>query len=233
MPSSESTKPADYGSFSLNQIDQTCRKAAKGVGLPWGVADDIGKALRWLSAYQLTTIPQIIEVLGVYQPTHYRDTAPRNLTNPLNAKGGRLNPLLTGLVLSDMIDQMVESPIITGELAYPIFTVGFLGQVALTPEDTVRVNWADVSLTFYRDRLAIHGNLDDLNRQFCEALQCERVDYANLEQDQKTVKKPVMGSVNVKMEDWAELEKMAHHTYVEATDESRQSGAGAGLNDND
>ena len=38
---------------SLNQIEQTARKAARGAGLAWGLADEVGRAMRWLHTYGL------------------------------------------------------------------------------------------------------------------------------------------------------------------------------------
>ncbi|NKB63310.1 MAG: DUF3726 domain-containing protein [Gammaproteobacteria bacterium] len=221
------------GFFSLNQIDQTCRKAARGVGLPWGAADDIGKAARWLSAYELTSVPQIVELLEAYEPDRYEDVIPQNLASPLQPGKGRLNPLITGMVLSDLIDEIKENPMVTGRLDYPIFTAGFLGQTALTEDRAIRLSWAGIALVFYRDALIIEGNRKDLELEFCETLECERVNFSEIQTDQKNLLKPVMASVKVTWVIWQKLEKLAHHTYVEATEQSRQSGAGAGLNDND
>ncbi len=233
MSSNAPLTTSKYGFFSLNQIDQTCRKAAKGVGLPWGAADDIGKAARWLSAYQLTSVPQIVELLRAYKHDNYENVIPQNLVSPLQAKQGSLNPLMTGMVLSDLIDQIIDEPMATGKLDYPIFTAGFLGQTALTPEKAVCLKWADVVLVFHRDALIIEGSLGDLELTSCDSLHCERIDFSTRHHDEPNLRRPIMGSVKVAMDVWQELEKLAHHTYVEATEQSRQAGAGAGLNDND
>ena len=38
---------------SLNEIESLCKKAARGAGLSWGLAEEAGKAARWLSAHGL------------------------------------------------------------------------------------------------------------------------------------------------------------------------------------
>ena len=37
--------------YSLGEIDSLARKATRGAGYSWGVAEEAGKAVRWLSAY--------------------------------------------------------------------------------------------------------------------------------------------------------------------------------------
>jgi len=36
---------------SLSEIDALARKAARGAGYSWGIAEEVGKSARWLSAY--------------------------------------------------------------------------------------------------------------------------------------------------------------------------------------
>ena len=36
--------------FSLNEIEAIGKRAARGAGLPWGLAEEAGKAARWLTA---------------------------------------------------------------------------------------------------------------------------------------------------------------------------------------
>lgn len=39
--------------LSLNETDALAKKAARGAGLPWGVAEEVGKATKWLCAQGL------------------------------------------------------------------------------------------------------------------------------------------------------------------------------------
>ena len=36
--------------YSLGEIEALCLKAARGAGFPWGLAEDAGRAVRWLEA---------------------------------------------------------------------------------------------------------------------------------------------------------------------------------------
>ena len=49
--------------LSLNQIEQTTRKAARGAGLAWGLADETGRAVRWLHAHGLPGVAALADWL--------------------------------------------------------------------------------------------------------------------------------------------------------------------------
>ncbi len=48
---------------SLGEIEATVRKAARGAGLPWGLAEEAGKALRWLAAHGIDGRPAFADLL--------------------------------------------------------------------------------------------------------------------------------------------------------------------------
>ena len=221
---------SNFGQFSLNQVEHTCRKAARGSGFAWGMADDIGKAIRWLAAYRLPAVEVFVEYLETYDDQNYHDVAPTNLTSPLEASGGVLNPLITGMALSDCFDLIQGQVLATQSIDWPILAVGFLGQTALAEEQTVALGWDGVELVFYRDAVSIkRADEGFLEARISPELWCRRGKI----EDGAPVLDPVIGSIRVDFKVWERLEALAHHTYVEATDASRTAGAGAGLNDND
>jgi len=42
---------------SLNEIEAQLRKAARGAGLSWGLAEEAGKAGRWLAMHGIDALP--------------------------------------------------------------------------------------------------------------------------------------------------------------------------------
>ncbi|NND22495.1 MAG: DUF3726 domain-containing protein, partial [Silicimonas sp.] len=40
-------------SYSLNEVEATAKKAARGAGYPWGLAEEAAKATRWLCAHDI------------------------------------------------------------------------------------------------------------------------------------------------------------------------------------
>ena len=215
---------------SLNEIEQTCRKAARGSGLPWGVADDTGRAIRWLHAFQLDGVSSLVALLERFDHQRPVDYAPESLDGVWQGPYNVLSPIMTGLALSDCMGLMQERSIETREIACPILAAGYVGQTILNREQSVTVGWSSIGLSIYRDRLTIIGDKGDLYTDRSDRLICEK---ASFDRDCGDSQYPQVGDTRVNAEAWEKLENRAHLTYVKATEASRLSGAGAGLNDND
>lgn len=215
---------------SLNEVEQTCRKAAKGCGLPWGIADEVGKAVRWLHMFGL-------DGCGC-AARHLRELDHEGFVAGISGSGGDsrtrpgdlLSPMLAGPGFCDDLSGLDESPIECGPIAYPLLAAGFLGQVLLSPGCPVRVNWQGVEMSLYYRHLRISGRHELLYARSASAI---RISHASLRDPETTGKSPVVGDTDIAPDIWDELECYAYRTYVEATDANRLSGAGAGLQDND
>jgi hypothetical protein len=220
---------------SLNEIELNCRKAAKGCGLPWGVADEAGKAVRWLHAFGLDAVTGYASLLGQYDHRNHLDYAPISLEGIWLARSEILSPIMTGISLCDCLKMMTQQPIKTADIAWPLLAAGFLGQAALTKEHAVRISWSDVSLVLSRDELHVSGKPEDLNAASASSLTCERLSATGDSElaDSGASLDLHIGDAAVDETAWVQLSEYAHRTYVEATEASRLSGAGAGLNDND
>ncbi len=215
---------------SLNEIEQTCRKAARGSGLPWGVADDTGRAIRWLHAFQLDGVSSLVALLERFNHQRPGDYAPQSLAGVWQGPYNVLSPIMTGLALSDCMGLMQERSIETREIACPILVAGYVGQTILNREQSVTVGWLSISLSIDRVRLTISGDKDDLYADRVGRLTCEK---ALFDHERRGARYPQVGDTLVKAQAWEKLEKRAWLTYVESTESSRLSGAGAGLDDND
>jgi len=220
---------------SLNEIELNSRKAARGCGLPWGVADEVGKAVRWLHAFGLEAVTICAASLNQHDHSSYFDYAPLSLDGDWQSRSETLSPIMTGISLCDCLNTMANQPIKTKEIAWPLLAVGFLGQAALVKEQALRISWDSVVLVLYRDALHISGKLEDLNVASTSSLICERLSAsADHAQESLGVSQELhIGDAAIDMDAWAQLSEYAYRTYVEATEASRLSGAGAGLNDND
>ena len=49
--------------WSLNELDVETKKAIRGAGLSWGLAEEGGKAVRWLAAHGVDPLPALADVL--------------------------------------------------------------------------------------------------------------------------------------------------------------------------
>lgn len=224
---------------SLNQIEQTSRKAVRGAGLPWGLADDAGKAVRWLHTYGINGVAALAGLLVRYDfDGHLNggEAAPASLSGVWRAPGGVLDPLLTGASLSDCLDRPGDARIETGAIARPVLAAGFIGNVAEIADRAFTLTWPEVRLCCRRGGLWMEGAPPAVEIASAGFLCCRQLD------DQRCTfqrdfagrhRAPRIAEAEVEAAAWARLEQYAHRTYVEATDASRMAGAGAGLHDND
>ena len=216
---------------SLAEIDAMGRKAARGAGYAWGMAEEAGRAARWLAAYRLPG-PQRLAALLATCDGLLADYVPLNTELPWRSTGGKLCGVTCGAAVSDRaedlrnglafeLDSVVEPLMILPFLCRAArdldFHIGlFAGGVgiAATPAGPM---WAGSAAPAFPSagsvsiRLAgdgTGGETGDVHRHIPDG-------YA------------------VPVTVWRALDAFALRTYVPATEESRLSGAGAGTSDND
>jgi len=213
--------------LTLAEAESSLRKAARAVGLDWGLAEEAGKAARWLAAFNLPgpeiALAQLERLAGV----DYAAFAPKCGREPWQAAGGLLCPVVTGAALADRSAQMVAGKDYTlGRTAYPLLLVAILGQAARHHRVAFTTQWSRVRVTCFGDGLQIQGERADLLLAECDAVGCGRDDAASVGMRPSTLAYEIDEAV------YQRLDKLAFETYVPATEASR-AGAGAGLTDND
>ncbi|WP_037308802.1 DUF3726 domain-containing protein [Ruegeria halocynthiae] len=208
-------------SFSLNEVEVTAKRAARGAGYSWGLAEEAGKAARWLCVQGIDGVAVMAQILA-----HDLARTPQTHVpaDPGNHWAGQkaLCPLATGALLSDCADRLNVSTITLENVAAPTLLLPFSANAARMLKSCVTVA-CDVSevVTDGYD-LAITSAIPN---------HAERVTVRIGGILTKT--RPHHSRATPDPEDWAALTRFAHRTYAPATEESRLLGAGAGLSDND
>lgn len=233
--------------YSLNQIEHTVRKAARGSGLSWGVAEDAGRAARWLHMVDLPGVSLVASVLAEidHSDDQTRKVAQANVATDeshevmaLKPIHGRLSPLVVGPCIGDWVNAIEamsetnETEIAIENVVCPLLLAGYCGVAAQQTQLTLSIHWHDFQMRCAAKEMRYLGEKIGSNFE-------PRIRVSNAESNDQnpcanaTVKESRIGSVEVDSESWRQLEMLSHQTYVEATESSRLSGAGAGLNDND
>jgi hypothetical protein len=121
-------------SYALNEVEAMAKRAARGAGHPWGLAEEAAKATRWLSAQGLDGVAVLDEAL---------------------AQGG--DALVIGASLSDHAARLADGPIEIADLPQPVMILPFAALAARQIRDTVSVTCsAAVAVTDGR-RLGLSG----------------------------------------------------------------------------
>lgn len=213
--------------YSLNEIEALCKRAARGSGLSWGLAEEAARASRWLAAYGLPGPQMLAALLELNDQLLFSDVAPVSLADIWCAPLGRLSPLIAGAAMSDCATRIRSGQsICMRNVTQPLLVVPFARTAALYLNTCVVIEWDDVSMTTDGHRLSMQGNADTLNVEHTDNLTCSTgADLTN--------KIPSAYRGEIDHEIWTCLSRFANRTYAPSTAQSRAAGAGAGRDGND
>ena len=214
--------------FSLNEIEATCKRAARGAGLPWGLAEEAGKAARWLTARGLPGAEELAEVLARNDGKSYGDLAPVSADGVWRAPAGRLCPIVTGAALCDRAAEIAAgTEIELGTVAHPLLLAAYAAAAAKLTHTAIELSWDGAAIVLTPDGLSTDGDPAALTTRSADSVRCRRAENAAEASPTGTP------GHTVDAETWSRLSAFAHRTFAPATEASRLAGAGAGLTDND
>jgi Protein of unknown function (DUF3726) len=214
--------------YSLNEVEAMCRRAARGAGLSWGMAEEAGKAARWLSAHSLPGPAILLSLLEQNDGTAYEDLAPMNVEGEWRSPEGRLCPLIAGAALCDRSARFGEGKVHRlGPTSHPVLLAPYAAAAARQSGRQIHLSWQGADLYF--------SGTECMARAADRALlvaQVDTVDCTSCDQQPGTAFQ-LNSRAEITPQVWKSLAALAQRTYAPATEESRISGAGSGLSDND
>lgn len=213
--------------ITLAEIEFYLRKVARAVELDWGIAEEAGKAARWLAAFNLPGPELLLNHLQNIEGKDYRGLIPDCSQSVWQAESDTICPVIAGAALADRSAQMLEGKVFElTNVAFPLLLAATVGQAARCHQTTFTTSWAGVSVSCYENGLSIEGNRDDLL--------LEKVDRVSCYKNEGTAPQQLPSTLSYSIDEniWQLIDAMAFRTYAPATEESR-AGAGAGLTDND
>ena len=199
---------------SLSEIDTTSKRASKAAGFSWGVAEEIGKAIRNLELFGLPGIKNLNLYLN-----KIKNKPPKKI-NKLEKenKDKELCPIYCGVAFLDQIQKIeILKSIKFYNVNYPILILPFISKASeiLGKKILIQFNKSSFLMNFNKSILSqnlekkVINSVDEVNIEFLENNNL----FSNKE--------------------WQELYKLSEKTFVEETDSLKEKGAGAGLTDND
>ncbi len=212
---------------SLAEIDAMGRKAARGAGFTWGMAEEAGRAARWLAAYGLPGPEALAAVLKKVDGAVAR-YAPRPTGVAWQSEAGRLCPIAAGAALSDRAQEIVEGTRFeVGPVVLPLLVVPFLSRAA-------RDLGCQISMSGNGFRVVAtpRGPACDSWDALCSARDAA-LSIALATAAPCLPLQAGSAACPVAVELWREIDAFAQRTYVPASEASRRTGAGAGLHDLD
>lgn len=212
---------------TLVEIEGYFRKVARATGLHWGIAEEAGKAARWLAAFNLPGPELMLAHLQAIEGKDYAGYKPDISGDTWQADNEFMCPIITGAAIADRVRKLLDGETIRlGGVAYPILLAATIGQASRCHNMIITTSWAGVKLSCYGNGIRIDGNRDDLLLANVDAVSCTQTFDSTPEQLPSTMAYAIDSDV------WEVVDQLAFRTYAPATEASR-AGAGAGLSDND
>lgn len=227
---------------SLAEVQYMARRACVGAGFPHGLADDTARAVRWLCERGLPGLENLQRLVRDGDPGALSRSPPAIAGTVWRWSGAGDAPIFP----LDLGPAMAELALVAGDrrpatiefsaLMAPLLLLPWAAKLADQAGKAVAVTIAMPGAS--HDYLiqpggVVHG---PARADVCEGLGEVRVDLAgNWLSGEPALDgmRALAEGVTAPDELWAALGGHAHRSYVEATAESRQRGAGAGLTDND
>lgn len=211
------TDDACHGSWSLGETAALATKAARGAGMPWGLADETGFAVSWLHARGIAGLSAICRHLS------WRNKD--RLTQwPDHATGDRCYcPIALGTAY---LDGALPDSFCIHNIREPVLILPFIAK--RSGARPVQVNL---------DQLCLHVSENGVLSRYPDTALLLTQAACTIS---PTTNPPVIPAPTQTQRVAScfhgcviALQHFAGKTYAPATDESRLAGAGAGLNDND
>ena len=200
---------------SFSEIDTISKRASKAVGFSWGIAEEVGKNTRLLEMFGLPGIKHLNYYFKVYKKQKFQNIS---LISKLNSSKISYCPITTGVNFLDQINILQElDEIIFENVACPILFIPFLSRASEMVGKKIFLT-IDENLFLLNFNQSIYSNY--FNKEIWSKSEKLKINF--IENDD------LFSEV-----EWKEIYKLSEDTFVEETDELKQTSAGAGLTDND
>ena len=201
---------------TLSEIDTTSKRAARGAGFSWGIAEEVGKNMRLLELYGLPGIKNLNKFLKDYKEKQFQKITLISETN--YASKNPFCPITLGTNFIDQVNLLdKKSNIQISNLAFPILFIPFVSRASEIVGKKIFLKVDDKEFLFNLNQ-SIYSNY--LKNEILE--NCNNINISFLENN---------NSFNE--DEWKELYKLSEDTFVEETESLKIGAAGAGLTDND
>ena len=201
---------------SLSEIDTVSKRASRASGFDWGIAEEVGKNTRMLEMFGL---PGVRNLNHYYKIRIKKKFEKINLINENNKKTQlEYCPIIAGVNFLDQVRSLDNiNKIIFQNIAFPILFLPFISRASevIGKKILLKIDNRNFLLNFNN---SIYSN--SLNDGITTIGNNVEISFKE-------------NNDSFNENEWKELYKHSEKTFVEENDSLKQSGAGAGLTDND
>ena len=186
---------------TLSEIDTTSKRATRGAGFSWGIAEEVGKNMRLLELYGLPGIKNLNKFLKDYKEKQFQKITLISETN--YASKNPFCPITLGTNFIDQVNLLDKKlNIQISNLAFPILFIPFVSRASEIVGKKIFLKVDDKEFLFNLNQ-SIYSNY--LKNEILES--CNNINISFLENN---------NSFNE--DEWKELYKLSEDTFVEETE---------------
>ena len=201
--------------ISLSEIDTTVKRASKAVGFSWGIAEEVGKSISLLEMFGLPGLKNLNQYFKAYKDKKFQNVS---LISKSNSSKISYCPIISGINFLDQVFTLNEMTEIDFEnVAFPILFIPFLSKSSeiVGKKIFLKIDERKYLLNFNHSIFSNHLDSDVIDK--AKKLKIIFIDNENTFSESE----------------WNELYSLSKKTFVEESEELKQTAAGAGLTDND
>ena len=199
---------------SLSEIDTTSKRASKAAGFSWGIAEEIGKAIRSLELFGLPGVINLNLYLKKIKKNHPKKINKIDKEN----KNKETCPIYCGVAFLDQCKQLETLEIIKFyNINYPLLILPFISKASEILGKKILIQFNNASFLVNFNKSILSKNIDKQISPLANEINIEFLENKN----------------SFSVQDWKELYKLSEETFVEESESLKLKGAGAGLTDND
>ena len=201
---------------SLSEIDTVSKRSSRAAGFSWGIAEEIGKNIRLLEIFNLPGIKNLNSFFKKKKKLRLENISIINQDNKANKN--EYCPIIAGVNFLDQIRTLENFNEITfNKVSYPLLFLPFVSRAAAVIGKRIFLKMDDSEFL-----LNFNNNIYS-NYAKNEIIESAENIYLKVLENRDSFEE----------KEWNELYKLSEETFVEENENLKQSGAGAGLTDND
>jgi hypothetical protein len=201
---------------SLSEIDTVSKRSSRAAGYSWGISEEIGKNIRLLEMFSL---PGIKNLNDFYKKKKDLKLEELTLIKEKNETSkSKFCPIIAGVSFLDQVGNLKNiNEIKFTNIAYPILFLPFVSRASEVIGKRIHLKLDN------KEFIMNFNNSISYNFFKSEIIELSEVISINILENKDTFSEI----------EWKELYKLSENTFVEENESLKQSGAGAGLTDND
>ena len=201
---------------SLSEIETVSKRSSRAAGYSWGIAEEVAKNIRLLEIFNLPGVKNLNSFFKKKKKLSLDMISAVNQDNVANRDG--YCPIIAGVNVLDQIKTLEKlNQVNFKKVLYPLLFLPFISRATAVIGKRIFLKIDDKEFL-----------LNFNNNIYSNYSKNEIIESAN-----NVYLKVIENRDSFNDDEWNELYKLSEETFVEENESLKQSGAGAGLTDND